>query len=80
MRRCCNLKNFIEKYRVYNFIAGLSAEFDQVGVQIPSKEEVPSLNEIISLIRAEKSHKGVMLESPSLERFSMVTKMEQPPI
>ena len=53
------LKSFIEKDRVYDFLAGLNNEFDQVRVQILSKDELPSLNETISLIRAEESHRGV---------------------
>ena len=47
------LKNFIEKDRVYDFLAGLNPEFDQVRVQILGKEETPSLEETISLIRPE---------------------------
>ena len=32
------LKNFIEKNRVYDFLASLNPEFDQVRVQIIGKE------------------------------------------
>ena len=31
------LKNFIEKDRVYDFLARLNAEFDQVRIQLPGK-------------------------------------------
>ncbi|GAV66138.1 LOW QUALITY PROTEIN: UBN2_3 domain-containing protein, partial [Cephalotus follicularis] len=48
------LKIFIEKDRVYDFLAGLNPEFDQVIIQILGKEEIPSLEETISLIRAEE--------------------------
>ncbi|XP_059639462.1 uncharacterized protein LOC132281810 [Cornus florida] len=74
------LKGFIEKDRVYDFLAGLNAEFDQVRVQILGKEEVPSLNETISLIQAEKNCRGVMLEPQALEGSAMVTKTERPSI
>ena len=47
-------KRFVEKERTYDLLAGLNMEFDAVRVQIRGKEELPSLNEIISLIRAEK--------------------------
>ncbi|KAG7991978.1 hypothetical protein I3843_02G104900, partial [Carya illinoinensis] len=67
------LKCFIEKDRVHDFLAGLNAEFDQVRVQILGKEEVPSLNETISLIRAVESRRGVMLEPQVLEGSTMVT-------
>jgi len=49
------MKNFIEKARVYDFLAGLDMEFDQVRVQILGKKETPSLNKIISLICVEES-------------------------
>ena len=56
------VKNLIEKDRVYDFLAGLNSEIDQIRVQILDKEEVPSFNEEISLIRVEESQTGVMLE------------------
>ena len=52
------LKNFIEKDQVYDFLVGLNPEFDQVRVQILGREETPSLEETISLIRAEESRRG----------------------
>ena len=47
-------------------------------VQILGKEEVPSLNETISLIRAEESRRGVMLEPQTVEGSAMVTTKDQP--
>ena len=44
------LKSFIERDRVYDFLAGLNPEFDQVRIQILGKEDTPSLEETISLI------------------------------
>lgn len=52
-------KNLIEKDRVYDFLARLNVEFDQVRVQILGREEVPFLNETVSLIRAEESRRGL---------------------
>ena len=43
------LKNPIKKNRVYDFLVALNAEFDQVKVQILSKE-LSTLNETISII------------------------------
>ena len=43
------LKNYIRKDGVYDFLVGLNAEFDQVQVQILSKE-LSTLNETISII------------------------------
>jgi len=45
--KCANdavtLKTFIEKDQVYDFLAGLHFEFDQVRIRILGKEEIPSL-------------------------------------
>ena len=70
------LKNFIEKDRVYDFLAGLNPEFDQVRVQILGREEIPSLEETISLIRAEESRRSVMLEPQVSNGSALVTKSE----
>ena len=67
------LKNFIEKDRVYDFLAGLNVEFDQVRVQILGKERLSSLNETISLIRAEENRREVMLEPKTLEGSAMIS-------
>ena len=47
-------KNSVEKERTYDFLAGLNAEYDAVKLQILSKTELPSLNEAISIVRAEE--------------------------
>ncbi|XP_024023582.1 uncharacterized protein LOC112092235 [Morus notabilis] len=60
------LKNFIEKDRVSDFLVGLNHEFDQVRVQILGRQETPSLEEMISLICADKSRRSVMLEPQAL--------------
>ena len=74
------LKNFIEKDRVYDFLAGLKPEFDQVRVQILGRDEIPSLEETISLIRAEESRRSVMLEPQVSNGSALVTKSEQPQV
>ena len=46
-------KRFVEKDRIYDFLARLNIEFDAVRVQILGKEDLPSLNETIAMIRTE---------------------------
>ena len=41
------VKRFIERDRVYDFLAGLNSEFDLVRIQILGRPEVPSLNETV---------------------------------
>ena len=68
------LKSFIEKDRVYDFLAGLNPEFDHVRIQILGKEHTPSLEETISLIRAEESRRSVMLEPQTMDGSALATK------
>ena len=65
------LKNCIEKDRVYDFLVGLNAKFDQVQVQILSKE-LSTLHETISIIQAKESKRSVMLEPQNMEGSAMV--------
>jgi hypothetical protein len=53
----------------------LSLEFDQVRVQILGKN-TPSLEETISLIRAEESWRSVMLEPQTVDRSALVAKTD----
>lgn len=70
------LKSFIEKERVYDFLAGLNNEYDQVRIQILGKETMPALEETISLIRAEESRRNVMLESQPEDGSALVIYSE----
>ena len=65
------MKNYIKKDRVDDFFFGLNAEFDQVRVQILSKELL-TLNETISIIQVEESKRSVMLELQNMEGLAMV--------
>ncbi|KAK2662689.1 hypothetical protein Ddye_001263 [Dipteronia dyeriana] len=44
----------------YDVLTRLNFDFDQVGIQTLDKEELSSLNSIISMVRAEESRRGVM--------------------
>ncbi|KAL5764323.1 hypothetical protein ACOSP7_016679 [Xanthoceras sorbifolium] len=69
------LKRFVEKDRTYDFLAGLNMEFDEVQVQVLSKEELSSLNETISIILAEEGRRGVMVENTTVESSTLVSKI-----
>lgn len=44
------LQKFVERKRIFEFLAGFNVEFDPVYVQILGKEEVSSLSEVFLLI------------------------------
>jgi hypothetical protein len=66
------LKNYVERERIFEFLAGLNIEFDQMRVQILGKESLPSLNEVFSVIRAEEGRRTVMLDAPNTEGSAML--------
>jgi len=66
------LKNYVERERIFEFLAGLHIEFDQMRVQILGKESLPSLNEVFSLIRVEEGRRTVMLDVPNIEGSAML--------
>lgn len=49
------LNNFIVNERLYDFLASLNPEFDQVRIQILGRDDLPSLKEATSLVHAEES-------------------------
>lgn len=61
------LQRFVEKDRIYDFLAGLNIEFDAVRIQILGKEDLPSLNETIAIVLAEEGRRGVMVDTPTVE-------------
>ncbi|KAK8317667.1 hypothetical protein V6Z12_A13G124300 [Gossypium hirsutum] len=69
------LKRFVEKDRIYDFLAGLNVEFDAIRVQILGKEELPSLNETIAIVRVEEGRRGVMVENSQVDSSALVTKV-----
>ncbi|KAJ8773456.1 hypothetical protein K2173_004286 [Erythroxylum novogranatense] len=60
------LRRFVERDRIYDFLAGLNLEFDAVRVQILGKEELSSLNE-------------VMVDTPAVDSSVLVFKSSKEP-
>lgn len=61
------LRNHMERDRIFEFLVGLNANFDQIRVQILGKKWLPSLNEVFSTVRGEESRRTVMLEDQHTE-------------
>ncbi|TXG72633.1 hypothetical protein EZV62_001212 [Acer yangbiense] len=68
------LKKVMEQDRMYDFLASLNVDFDQVRVQILGNDELPSLNSAISMVRAEESRRSVMLQSQPVDGSAMISK------
>ena len=67
-----NLKNYVERERIFDFFTGLNIEFDQVRVQILGKESLLSFNEVFSWIRDEKGRRTMMLDVLNIEWSAMM--------
>ena len=61
------LRKFVDRERIFKFLVGLNIEFDQVRVQVLRKEDLSSINEVFSIIRAEEGWRGVMIDSQPAE-------------
>ena len=59
---------------VYDFLVGLNPEFDQIRIQILGRQELPSLNEVVAMVRSEESRRNLMLDTPTIESSAMVAE------
>ena len=53
---------FIARERIFEFLARLNMECDQVLVQVLRKESLTSLNNVFSIVRAEEVIRSIMLD------------------
>ena len=59
-------QNIVARERVYDFLAGLNRELDEVGGRILGLKPLPSIDEVFAEVRREENRRSVMLaESPS---------------
>ena len=48
------LRKFVEREKIFRFLSSFNVEFDQVRVQVLGKDDLSSINEVFSIIRAEE--------------------------
>ncbi|GAV83732.1 UBN2_3 domain-containing protein [Cephalotus follicularis] len=68
----------IEKERVYDFLAGLNPDYDQVRVQVLGKDPFPTLEEAYNLIQHEERRRNSMIPAVHPERSALAI-MPRPP-
>ncbi|GAV68282.1 hypothetical protein CFOL_v3_11785, partial [Cephalotus follicularis] len=68
----------IEKERVYDFLAGLNPDYDQVRVQVLGRDPFPTLEEAYNLIQHEERRRTSMMPSVQLDWSTLVT-VSRPP-
>ncbi|KAI5442315.1 hypothetical protein KIW84_011401 [Lathyrus oleraceus] len=77
------LNTVVERDRIFDFLAGLNAEFDPIRVQILGKEKFPDLNEVFYTVRSEETRRQAMLheQPPDVSALvaSKTTRQGPPP-
>ncbi|KAF7823753.1 UBN2_3 domain-containing protein [Senna tora] len=70
-------QKMIEKERVYEFLAGLNTDYDQVRVQILGISPFPSVEDAFSIVLQEESRRGVMLYQAPVGKSGLAVSLEQ---
>ncbi|XP_019256261.1 PREDICTED: uncharacterized protein LOC109234647 [Nicotiana attenuata] len=70
-------QKLVEKERIYDFLAGLNPEYDQIRVQVLGKVPFPSLGDAYYYVQQEESRRGVMLYSAPTEKSGLTVSHEQ---
>src|SRR5262249_44784276 len=71
-------QKLLAKERVYDFLAGLNNEFDQIRVHVLGKTPFPSLEEAYSYVQQEESRRSAMLYVPQVEKSGLVAASDSP--
>ncbi|KAJ7978776.1 Retrovirus-related Pol polyprotein from transposon TNT 1-94 [Quillaja saponaria] len=65
-------KKVVDKERVYDFLAGLNLEYDQIRVQVLERDPFPNLRQTYAYVQQEESRRIAMLHVGTHERSAMV--------
>ncbi|KAJ7950679.1 Retrovirus-related Pol polyprotein from transposon TNT 1-94 [Quillaja saponaria] len=65
-------KKVVDKERVYDFLAGLNLEYDQIRVQVLGRDPFPNLRQTYAYVHQEESRRIAMLHVVTRERSAMV--------
>ncbi|KAJ7954402.1 Retrovirus-related Pol polyprotein from transposon TNT 1-94 [Quillaja saponaria] len=65
-------KKVVDKERVYDFLAGLNLEYDQIRVQVLGRDPFPNLRQSYAYVQQEESRRIAMLHVVTRERSAMV--------
>ena len=67
------LRKFVEREQIFEFLAHLNIEFDQVRVQVLGKEVLSSINEVFSITPMDEGWQGVMIDSQPAKGSALAT-------
>ncbi|KAK6921131.1 Retrotransposon Copia-like, N-terminal [Dillenia turbinata] len=64
-------QKLVENERIYDFLAGLNMEYDQIWVQVLGKDPLPSLRQTYSYVQQEESKRSAMIHTVSVEKAGL---------
>lgn len=65
-------RQMVSKERVYDFLAGLNIEYDQIRVQILGCDPFPTVREAYAYVQQEESRRSAMVHQPLQDRSALV--------
>ena len=66
------IQQTVEKECVYDFLAGLNLEYDQICIQVLGRSPFPSLREAYALDQQEESRRSAMVHSSIQDHSALV--------
>ena len=66
-------KRLQEKERVFEFLAGLNPNLDEVRGRVLNKEPLPAIREVYAYVRREESRRKVMMNSSNTDNSALIT-------
>ncbi|QHO19471.1 uncharacterized protein DS421_11g329260 [Arachis hypogaea] len=61
----------VEEERIFQFLAGLNVELDEIRGRIIGRAILPSIGEVFAEVRREESHRAVMIGKGKTEQTSL---------
>ena len=74
------LVKLFQRDRVFDFLAGLKPELDEVRSRVLGKEPLPCLSEVYSYVHSEESRRSDMLVPGSQENSTLKVAQDNTPI
>lgn len=71
------IQKMVVKERMFDFLAGLSVEFDQIRIQVLGRDSFPTLKWTNSYIQQEEIRMNPMLHPATYNRSLMIAKSYQ---
>lgn len=70
-------KKFVKKTQVFELLAGLNPNFEQIRIKLLSRETYPNLFEEYSHLHREERRRQVMFAPPTIERSPVISSSHQ---